>query len=412
MGRQEITSTLDSLKPAIDSVTDDNVKMIIKALLSIIYSQQEVIEAQQKTIEQQQHTIETQHLLIKELRKEIQDLKEKLNTNSSNSSKPPSGDLFKPHGQGNDKNKKDRKNKRKRGGQSGHTGVARSLLPTEEVDHIERHQPPEHCECGGSIDLAECYQRHQVHELPSIKMIVTEHQLFCGCCARCGREHRAELPSHVPTGMLGPYLLAFIATLTSDYKMSKRDVAKFLMDLYQFSICIATVKRAEETTSEALKVPVEAAKAHVKQESIVNCDETSHAQCGQKMWAWVAIANTVAVFMIVTNRSKKAAIALLGETFNGILGSDRYRAYGWVPAHRRQVCWAHLKRDFKKISEREGKSRRLGICLLGYTQRLFHAWHQLGDGVITRADFKEIMGPIRRKVERRIPSISKGIGLG
>jgi transposase len=407
MDRKAVTTILDNLKPAIDAVTDDNVKTIIKVLISLIHGQQEVIEAQQRTIqqqqqtiEQQQQTIETQHVLIKEQHKEIQELKEKLGTNSSNSSKPPSGDPFKPNNEKGNENKKDQKNKRKRGGQPGHTGVTRSLLPTEEVDHVERHQPPEHCDCGGSIESSECYQRHQVHELPEVKMVVTEHQLFCGCCAQCGKEHRAELPDHVPTGMLGPYLLAFIATLTSDYKMSKRDVARFLMDLYQFSLCIATVKRAEETVSEALKTPVEAAKAYVKQETIVNCDETSHAECGKRMWTWVAIANTVAVFMIAASRSKKAAMALLGETFNGILGSDRYRAYAWVPAHCRQVCWAHLKRDFKKISEREGSSRRLGVCLLGYTQRLFHAWHQLGDGIITREEFKKIMGPIRQKVER------------
>jgi len=414
MDRKEVTTILDNLKPAIDAVVDDNVKMIIKALISIIHNQQEVIEAQQKTIEQQQRkiqqqqqtieqqqkTIETQHVLIKEQRKEIQDLKEKLGTNSSNSSKPPSGDSFKPNDDEDNKNKKDQKNKRKRGGQPGHAGVTRSLLPTEEVDHVEQHQPPERCDCGGPIKSDEYYQRHQVYELPEVKMVVTEHQLFCGCCAQCGKEHRAELPDHVPTGILGPYLLAFIATLTSDYKMSKRDVARFLMDLYEFSICIATVKRAEETVSEALIIPVEEAKIYVKQESIVNCDETSHAECGKKMWAWVAIANTVAVFMISASRSKKAAMALLGETFNGILGSDRYRAYAWVPAHRRQVCWAHLKRDFKKISEREGSSRRLGVCLLGYHRRLFQAWQEFGDGIITREEFKKIMGPIRLKVER------------
>lgn len=243
MDRKEVSTILDNLKPAIDAVTDDNVKMIIKALISIIHGQQEVIEAQQKTIEQQQKTIETQQVLIKERHKEIQDLKEKLGTNSSNSSKPPSGDLFKPNDGEDNKDKKDQKNKRKRGGQPGHAGVARALLPTEEVDHVEQHQPPKHCDCGGSVESGECYQRHQVHELPEVKMVVTEHQLFYGCCAQCWKEHRAELPDHVPTGILGPYLLAFIATLTSDYKMSKRDVARFLMDLYEFSICIATVKR-------------------------------------------------------------------------------------------------------------------------------------------------------------------------
>ncbi len=119
MDRKEVTTILDNLKPAIDAVTDDNVKMIIKALISIIHSQQEVIEAQQKTIEQQQRTIqqqqqtieqqqktiETQHVLIKEQHTEIQELKEKLGANSSNSSKPPSGDLFKPNDERDNTNK-------------------------------------------------------------------------------------------------------------------------------------------------------------------------------------------------------------------------------------------------------------------------------------------------------------------
>lgn len=199
--------------------------------------------------------------------------------------------------------------------------------------------------------------------------------------------------------MLGPYLLALIATLTSDYKMSKRDVSRFLMDFYSFSICIATVKRAEETVSVALESLVNEAKEYVKQQEIVNADETSHFECGKRMWAWIAIANTVAIFLIASTRSKKAAKELLGATFKGILGSDRYRAYLWISSHCRQICWAHLKRDFKKISERTGKSKWIGLRLLVYTNRLFHYWHQVGDGTVTREQFKKLMEPIRHNVE-------------
>jgi transposase len=355
-------------------------------LINVLWALCAEIPTLKQRIDEQQHLIEAQQ-------KEIEELKEKLNTNSDNSSKPPSSDMFKSQ-----KNKK-KKGKRNRGGQPGHAGMTRDLLPEEEVDYIEHHLPIEHCPCGGHVKTTRRYRRHQVHEVPPVKPVVTEHQLFYGCCEECGKEYRAELPSSVPTGMLGPCLLALIAMLTSDYKMSKRDVTRLLGDLYSLSICIATVKRAEETVSEAITAPVEEAKAYVKSQRIVNCDETSHAECGKKMWTWVAIANMVAVFMIAKTRSAKVAKALLGEAFKGILGSDRYSAYSWIAEYCRQVCWAHLKRDFKKIAERSGKSKMIGLRLLVYTKRMFHYWHQVRDGTMTRKQFKVLMAPIRCKVE-------------
>ncbi len=113
-------------------------------------------------------------------------------------------------------------------------------------------------------------------------------------------------------------------------------------------------------------------------------DETSHAECGKKMWTWVAIASHVAVFMIAATRSTRAAKALLGEAFKGILGSDRYSTYTWVSANRRQVCWAHLIRDFKKISERGGQSQRIAWRLLVYTRQMFRLWHAVRDGTLAR----------------------------
>jgi transposase len=372
MKQEEISKVIENLKPAIEAITDTNIKVIIDTLLCIIVEQQKIIETQKQ---------------------EIEALKEKLNTNPDNSSKPPSTNPFKS----NKNNKK--KGKRNRGGQRGHAGVTRSLLPESEVDYIEKYQPPSLCECGGEVKLTDDYLRHQIHDIPLITTVVTEHQLFFGCCEGCGKTHQAELPPHIPTGMLGPYLLALIATLTSDYKMSKRDVKRFLMDFYSLSICIATVKRAEETVSAALEKPVNEAKDYVKEQEIVNADETSHAECGKRMWPWVAVTGVVAIFLITATRSKKAAKELLGAAFKGILGSDRYPAYLWVGAQHRQICWAHLKRDFKKISERTGKSKWIGLRLLVYTNRLFHYWHQVRDGTITREHFKKLMEPIQRNVE-------------
>ena len=124
----------------------------------------------------------------------------------------------------------------------------------------------------------------------------------------------------------------------------------------------------------------------------------------KKMWTWVAIAGVVAVFLIAKTRSAKSAKELLGAAFQGILGSDRYSAYLWIPAYLRQICWAHLKRDFKKISERAGKSKMIGLRLLVYQKRLFLYWHQVRDGTLTREQFKQLMMPIRKKVEELLLS--------
>lgn len=152
MKQEQILNVIEDLKPAIEAITDNNIKTIINALLAIINEQQKTIEIQKK---------------------EIESLKEKLNTNSDNSSKPPSSNLFK----GN-KNSNKKKDKRNRGGQAGHPGVTRNLLPESEVNYIEKHQPPSLCECGGDVKAIDEYSRHQVHDIPPITTLVTEYQLF------------------------------------------------------------------------------------------------------------------------------------------------------------------------------------------------------------------------------------------
>ena len=105
-------------------------------------------------------------------------------------------------------------------------------------------------------------------------------------------------------------------------------------------------------------------KEHVKNQPVVHADETSHKNKGNKRWMWLATTALVAVFIIRGHRSAKDAKALLGETFQGILVSDRWSAYTWVNISFRQFCWAHLIRDFIKISERSGQAGRIGDQLL------------------------------------------------
>ena len=99
--------------------------------------------------------------LIEELREQnaqltarVQDLEEKLNTNSRNSSKPPSSD---GPGKGRGSDKKTGKGKatsrRKQGAQPGHKGSRRTALPPEQVNDFVPHYPSPVCQCGADIEV-------------------------------------------------------------------------------------------------------------------------------------------------------------------------------------------------------------------------------------------------------------------
>ena len=372
---------LDFTQPPPQPKTLEEAQEIINALWVFCRELSERVESQQKQIEAQQ--------------KEINELKEKLNTNSKNSSKPPSSDKFKQK----PTPKPNKKNKRKQGGQPGHKGVTRALLPENEVDYIEKCHPKKRCDCGSHIKLTGNYRPHQVHELPRVKAIVTEYQLHSGACSGCGKLHQAKLPNGIPVGMLGPIAIAKIGTLTGDYKMSKRNIISLFGDFYGLYISTGTVSNAEKIVSAALEIPVEEAKIFIPQQVAVHADETRHTEKKQKMWSWVFIASLVAAFIIRPSRGARVAKDFLGETFKGILSSDRYSGYAWLATVFRQLCWAHLLRDFKKISERSGTSGRVGEELLMHTNRMFHYWHKVKDGVLSRQRFKKLMKPIRTRVE-------------
>ena len=65
---------------------------------------------------------------------------------------------------------------------------------------------------------------------------------------------------------------------------------------------------------------------------------------------------------------------LLGERFAGIVCSDRWGGYDYLDPTRRQLCWAHLLRDFTAHSEGMGEQQRFGNDGLQIAHDLFDAW--------------------------------------
>ena len=201
--------------------------------------------------------------------------------------------------------------------------------------------------------------------------------------------------------MLGPRTTAMTAHLSGTYQISKKNIVNIYRDIFDFNLSVGMVCKAKKTVSRAIAAPIMQAKYFIRSANQVgvNADETGFKEKGKSMWAWIAVSCLVAVFIIRSGRNKQSAKELLGKNFKGILCSDRYIAYQWIANENRQVCWAHLERDFRKISERMGSSNIIGSDLLTQTNNLFHFWHQFKDGYIDREILKKKTKPIRIFIE-------------
>lgn len=124
-----------------------------------------------------------------------------------------------------------------------------------------------------------------------------------------------------------------------------------------------------------------------------------HNPIQRQGWLWVVVTPLVSFFQVVLSRSQVAAQSILGSQFDGIVISDRYSAYNWLDESRRQVCWAHLKRDFTQIAERAGVAGELGTSLLEQQKQLFELWYQVRDGTLSREQFIGAVSPIRSCVK-------------
>jgi len=285
----------------------------------------------------------------------VEELERQAGRNSRNSSLPPSRDSSDAREQ-----RPKKRSERRQGGQPGHSGRHREMVA--DPDRLVEHWPSACSGCGSSIADRLCEGepvRHQVSEIV-VRTEVTEHRRMRVRCA-CGRCTLAELPAGVSAGAFGPAVQAAAATLTAA-RVSRREGARLLGDLCGLQISAASVEALLKQASDTLEDHIEVLAA-VDQSAVRGADETSWRQGGQTTWLSVATAERATLFQIAERRDRGAAKALLGEQPQGVTVSDRYAVYLYIDDDQRQLCLAHLYRDFVALGERAGAPGRLGRAL-------------------------------------------------
>jgi transposase len=216
------------------------------------------------------------------------------------------------------------RSKRRRGGQPGHPGSTRTLLPVDDVDEIVVLKPEQCADCHAPLSGDDPTPwRHQVIETPPITPVVTEYQWHQLVCPACGVVTRAPWPTGVPSGTYGPRVQATVALCTGAYRLSKRTTQQMMDEVFGVPMSVGTISHLEQATTAVLAAPVEEARAYVHAQEVAHLDETSWRQGDKPAWLWVAVTTWVTVCVVRLSRGGQVARELLGTTFSGILVLQR-----------------------------------------------------------------------------------------
>ena len=345
---------------------------------------------------------------IAEHMKRIADLERQLalrQQNSTTSSKPPSSDGL--AGRQRERGRRT-KSRRRPGGQPGHVGHTRGLVPIERVNDFIDLVPDTCRQCQRALHARDDVgdpRRHQVTELPAIEAEITEYRCHRRRCSTCGATTQASLPDDV-VGQFGPQLTALIAYLTVVCRLPRLVVQRLLEGALQISISVGSTQKAWEEASAAVAGPYEELQGALPDQRVLNGDETGHRTNGDKRWMWTLVARTFVFYQIATSRGSDVLHRLLGPTFAGILGSDRLPSYLTYTASQRQFCWSHFTRNLLSAQELAKTPAAQRFCREALTlqKRLFRLWHRFrGDpqargAPLTRQQLITKVLPIEKKL--------------
>jgi transposase len=283
-----------------------------------------------------------------------------------------------------------------RGAQPGHPPHLKKWLPRERVTKVVVHVPPCCAKCNlalpaeaGPLDPPPTI--HQVAELPPLLAAITQHEGHSRTCP-CGHVTHAPVPADTRAHSIGPNLTAAIVYFAGSHGMSKRGIEETVETLFGVPIALGTIANLEQEAREALEPAYQQARQHVAQAEVKHADETGWKEAGKKRWLWTAATKNVVFFLIHPRRNLDALKLLLGK-LAGILVSDRWRVYDDWNEECRQICWAHIKRNWDKQIDRGGVAKKFGERWQAIQKQVFELWHLFRGGGCSRSELQTRMEP-------------------
>jgi transposase len=333
---------------------------------------------------------------IKKLSIKVHELEERLNTNSNNSSKPPSQDPF-------HEPRRSPPTGRKPGGQLGHPRHTRKMIPLDQVSRVIEVKPESCSRCGARLTEADSIlvKHRQVVELSTVFSDVTQYNVHTCRCGICGKQVKAQLPQEAKKSF-GPRLMAFLTMLCGEANVTKRKI-RTIMHHLGIKISLGAVCNIHRLAGSLLQKPFEDIRTAVLQSSNINADESSWRYKHSRCWLWIGATPLATFFSINSSRSQSAFQMIFGG-FCNTLTTDRYGAYNVHPGAK-QACLAHIRRDFIKVSERINEDGAIGRILCDQLDAIFALWHQFKARTLSRIE-------LQQKAQEFIENIKTALACG
>jgi transposase len=300
--------------------------------------------------------------------------------------------------------------KRKAGGQEGHPGAGRELAPEDQVDEIVEHYPEACRGCGREFTEDERrpsgrFGRHQVAELPAISVLLVEHRTRRLRCSGCGTRTTAGLPAGIADSAFGTRLQAAIVTLTARNRISRRAASELAGELFGARLSTGSVDAICQHASTALSVPHSALRDWILAQDALHVDETGWRTSGDSRALWTAATAGASLFEIAEHCNREQFNELIGD-YAGIVISDRWNGYEHLDPDRRQVCWSHIQRDFRRHSEGLAEQKTFGEQGLELTRQVFKAWRAYQHEHHDRDRLQTQIAPIQTELQQLLQQAS------
>lgn len=287
-----------------------------------------------------------------DLKRENTELKIRINSNSSNSSKPPSSDGYKK------KPAFPKQKKGKQGGQKGHKG--QTLKQVKNPDKIVKCIPDQ-CTCGHKFTNEQVFlsETRQVFDFPQPHLEITEYQIYKATCPACGILHKGVAPEGVNAPVqYGNKVKAYVVLLNVHFKLPFKKIQLLFKDLFGYSINESTVYSASRLCYEKLDESEQIIKTKISEGNVVHADETGIRVNGKLHWLHTA---TSILYTYLFTHEKRGSLALesnksILNKISGWLVHDCWSSYFKFGEFKHAICGAHILRELQGLIE-SGQSK-------------------------------------------------------
>ena len=231
-----------------------------------------------------------------------------------------------------------------------HNRARRRAMPTHIVEHHLARCPDCDLRLGG-ISLARCRAVIDVPPPPAVQ--ITEHRIFKGWCAGCQKWHEAPVDLHIEVlgqGRIGVRLASMIAYLRPSLRLPMRQIRELLHTLHGVQVSVGEIVELLHRLGAHAQPVLDALLTQIRASPAVQADETGWREDGLNGSIWSVSTPTVRYYEYHHARAGEVVKRLLGDAFQGVLGSDFYAGYN-IHQGLHQRCWVHFLRAIHDLKQ-------------------------------------------------------------